>query len=74
MQILKEIDPNGNEEGKWERLRRGNYYSIGSNATFYMNDFDKLKPCDFPIHGCVDGFSRRVVSLKVTTLSTQDIN
>ena len=61
MQILNEIDANGTEEAKWERLRTGNYYSIGSNTTCCMNDFDKLKPCGFPIHGCVDGFSRRVI-------------
>ena len=28
--------------------------------------FDKLKPYGFPIHGCVDGFSRRILWLPVT--------
>ena len=27
--------------------------------------YDKLKPFGFPIHGCVDGFSRRITWLDV---------
>ena len=73
MQILKKIGPNGTEEGKWERLRRKSYYSVGSNATCYMNVFNKLKPYGFPIHGCVDGFSRRVISLKVTRSNSNPV-
>ena len=25
----------------------------------------KIKPCAFPIHACIDGFSRKVIWLKV---------
>ena len=30
-----------------------------------MDGYDKLKSYGFPIHGCVDGFSRKVIWLKV---------
>ena len=63
MHILKEIDPSGTGEWKWKKLK---YFSTGPNATWYMDGFDKLKPYGFPIHGCVDGFSRRIMWLKVT--------
>ena len=31
-----------------------------------MDGYDKLKPYGFPIHGCIDGFSRRLIWLKVS--------
>ena len=65
-QILKEIDPNGTEERKWKKLKRPKYFSTGPNATCHMDGFEKLKPYGFRIHGCVDGFSRRIMWLKVT--------
>ena len=65
MQILKEIDPNGTEERKWKKLKEQKYFS-GPNETWHMDGFGKLKPCGLPIHGCVDGFSRRIIWLKVT--------
>ncbi|XP_021366608.1 uncharacterized protein LOC110458943 isoform X2 [Mizuhopecten yessoensis] len=27
--------------------------------------YDKLKPYGFPIHGCIDGFSRKIIWLKI---------
>ena len=61
MQILKEIDLNGTEERKSKKLKRRKYFSTGPNATWHMDGFDKLKSYSFPIHGCVDGFSRRIM-------------
>ena len=37
----------------------------GPNFAWHVDRYDKLKPYGFPIHGCVDGFSRRVMWLKV---------
>ena len=65
MQILREIDLNGTEERKWKKLKRRKYFSTGPNATWHMDGFDKLKYYGFPIHGCIDGFSRRIMWLKV---------
>ena len=31
-----------------------------------MDGFDKLKPYGFPIHGCIDGFSRKLLWLEVS--------
>ena len=30
-----------------------------------MDGYDKLKPFGFSIHGCLDGFSRRILGLEV---------
>ena len=66
MQILKEIDPNGTEEQKKNKLKRRNYFSTGPNTTWHRNGFDKFKLEGFPIHGCVGAFSRRTIWLKIT--------
>ena len=31
-----------------------------------MDGYDKLKPWGFPIHGAIDGFSRKIIWLNVT--------
>ena len=36
------------------------------NAVWHADGYDKLKPYGFPIHGAIDGFSRRVLWLDVT--------
>ena len=38
----------------------------GLNNTWHADGNDKLKPYGFPIHGCVDGFSRKVLWPKLT--------
>ena len=48
---------------KRRTLRRMLYYSPGPNWVWYLDGYDKLKPCDFEIHECMDGYSRRVSSL-----------
>ena len=35
--IMKEIDPNGVEERKAQRLRRRTFHSRGANATWHMD-------------------------------------
>ena len=37
----------------------------GPNFAWHVDGYDKLKPYGFPIHGVVDGFSRRVMWLKI---------
>ena len=66
MNVLKEIDPEGSNMGKARRLRRRKYVSEGPNSCWYADGYDKLKPYGFPIHGCIDGYSRRILWLKVT--------
>ena len=65
MNLLKEVDPVGTSERRQRRLRRRKYVSPGPNHTWHIDGYDKLKPYGFPIHGCVDGFSRRIIWLNV---------
>ena len=66
MRILKDVDPEGTKMRKARRLRRRKYVSTGPNACWHTDGYDKLKPFGFPIHGCIDGYSRRILWLKVT--------
>lgn len=57
--VLREIDPEGS------RLRRANRLRRRPNYCSHTDGYDKLKPYGFPIHGCIDGFSRRILWLKI---------
>ncbi|EDO46160.1 predicted protein [Nematostella vectensis] len=65
-EMLKEIDPNGVELRKAHKLKRRVYRSLGPNSTWHADGYDKLKPYGFPMHACIDGFSRKVIWLYVT--------
>ena len=60
-------DPEGVQLRKRRRLRRRKYLSPGPNFVWYIDGNDKLKPYCFSIHGGIDGFSRRVLWLEVST-------
>lgn len=62
---LKEIDPDGVELRKRRRLKRRTYVNPGPNYAWHMDGYDKLKPYGFPIHGAIDGFSRKILWLNV---------
>ena len=42
------------------KLKRRKYNSSGPNYCWHVDGNDKQKPFGFPIHGAVDGYSRRV--------------
>ena len=63
--VLKALDPDGVEERLRKKLRRRKYISKGSNFTWHVDGYDKLKPFGFPIHACIDGFSRKIIWLNV---------
>ena len=63
--ILKEVDPEGVERRKRRCLKHRVYVSQGPNRCWHVDGYDKLKPFGFSIHGCVDGFSRRIIWLEV---------
>ena len=65
-EILKEVDPEGSELRKAHRLKRREYHNPGPNYSWHMDGYDKLKPWGFPIHGVIDGFSRKILWLNVT--------
>ena len=65
-ETLKELDPDGCEERKTKCLRQRRYRNPGANRAWHIMDgYDKLKPYGFPIHGCIDGFSPRILWLEV---------
>lgn len=63
--LMREVDPRGVEIRKHRSLRRRMYVSPGPNFCWHIDGYDKLKPYGFCIHGCVDGFSRRILWLEV---------
>ena len=67
MEIIKEIDPEGVECRRKRRLRRRIYTVPGPDFLWHIDGYDKLKPYGFSIHGCIDGFSRRLIWLEVGT-------
>ena len=64
--LLRELDPEGVSERRRHRLRRRIYYNPGPNFAWHCDGYDKLKPFGFPIHGCIDGWSRKIIWLYVT--------
>ena len=65
MQLIKEIDPQGNMQRRRNRLNRRQYRSLGANQCWHVDGYDKLKPYGLPIHGAIDGFSRKIIWLRV---------
>lgn len=65
-QLLRELDPEGTLQRRSRRLARRRYTSYGPNFCWHADGYDKLKPFGFPIHGAIDGYSRRVLWLEVS--------
>ena len=63
--VVRELDPEGCEMRRGKLLRRWNYSVPGPNYCWHIDGYDKLKPFGFPIHGCIDGWSRRIMWLQV---------
>ena len=63
--ILQQVDPQGTALWKAHALRGRSYTNPGPNFAWHVDGYDKLKPCGFPIDGAVNGFSRRVMGLKI---------
>ena len=64
--ILRELNPEGSRLRRAHRLQRREYLNPGPNYCWHSDGYDKLKPFGFPIHGCIDGFSRRIMWLEIT--------
>ena len=64
--LLRELDPDGCQQRKEHKLKRRQYHNAGPNAVWHADGYDKLKPYGFPVHGCIDGWSRRLLWLVVT--------
>jgi len=64
---LSFLDPEGVERRRKHRLRRRKYRNPGPNKVWHIDGHDKLKPYGFSVHGCIDGFSRRIIWLDVSS-------
>lgn len=65
-ELLKEMDPDGVASRQAHKLKRRVYSNPGPNFAWHMDGYDKLKTWGFPIHGCIDGYSRRILWLNVS--------
>jgi hypothetical protein len=58
--LLVELNPDGLKLGK-KRLRKRVYAGNGPKFIWHIDGHDKLKPYGFSIHGCIDGYSKRLI-------------
>ena len=65
-ELMREMDPEGCEQRRARSLKRRSYFSSGPNYTWHVDGYDKLKRYGFPIHGCIDGWRRKIMWLTVT--------
>ena len=57
------IDNHGVAARRRRRLTRREYRSQGPNYCIHVDGYDTLKPYGIAIHGCIDGFSRKILWL-----------
>ena len=67
--LVKDLDPEGCELRRTRHLRHRSYHSPGPNYCWHVDGYDKLKLYGFPVHGCIDGWSHRIMWLKVAKLN-----
>ena len=65
MSLLRELDPQGASIRRRKMLKRCCYHSLGANDCWHIDGYDKIKRFDFPIIGCIDGFSRKILWLEI---------
>lgn len=63
--ILGVLDPDGVDARSMRRFHRRLYINRGPNYMIHVDGWDKLKQFGIAVHGAIDGFSRRVLWLKV---------
>ena len=62
----RQKDPAGVQPKKCRQLHPRRKLSPGPNFVWNIDGHDKLKLYGFTIHECIDGFSRRMLWLKVS--------
>ena len=62
---LRELDPENVDKRQRRCLRRRKYRNPSPNYVWYIDGHDKLKTYDISIHGCIDGYSRRIIWIEV---------
>lgn len=69
--IQRDLHPVLVQRRRAGRLNRRAYTSLGPNAQWHADGYDKLAPFGLPIHGAVDGFSRVILWLEVAPSNRQ---
>lgn len=59
-QLMRLLDRNGLDL----RLRQCIYVSRGLNYVWHVDGYDKLKPYNICVSGCINGFSRKMIWLE----------
>lgn len=59
------LDPVAVANRRKQRLTRREYSVAGPNALWHIDQNDKLRQFGFEIHGCIDGWSRKVMWLRM---------
>ena len=70
---LKSIDPDGVTIRRNKVIRRRIYHTIGPGYIYHIDGNDKLKRWGFPIHRCIDGLSRKVMWLVLSTTNNDPL-
>ena len=70
---LKSIDPDGVARRSKHRLKRRKYINCGPNYVWHIDGNDKLKPFGVCIHVGINGFSRKILWLKVSYTSKDSL-
>jgi hypothetical protein len=65
LELLRRLDPEGCARRRAKHLKQRSYTSPGPNLYWHMDGYDKLKLYGFVVHGCIDGWSRKLLWLKV---------
>ena len=67
---ILELNAEGVQQRRRRKLVSRIYRNLGPNYIWHIDGHDKLKPFGFSVHGCIDGFSRKLIWLEVTSLNT----
>ena len=70
---LVDIDPEGVSMHKKKTIKIRTYETNGPYDVLHIDGNDKLKRFGFAIHGCIDGFSRKVIWLFVSTTNNDPL-
>ena len=62
--LLQIIDPLGVQLRSRGKLRRRIYTNPGPDFMWHIDSYDKLKPYDNCVNGCIDGYSRYIIWLE----------
>ena len=65
-QLLLILDVERVERRKAGKLRRRTYWTLRLNYVWNIDEFDKIKSCEFSIQGRLDGYSKRIIWLEVS--------